>query len=133
MNCIEEEGAAGGVEGPQNVIVFVGRSTYRQRAVSRNVVASRLALAIRPLHTRSPLLVLPGTVISAKQYDAPMRRTAIVGGRVAAVGGVVWMLQGLNSRFAPRSFMTGNREWVLYGALTLVAGLALAAWGTRRK
>ena len=28
-NCIEEEGAAGGVEGPQNVIAFMGRSTKR--------------------------------------------------------------------------------------------------------
>ena len=42
------------------------------------------------------------------------------------------MLQGMNARFAPRSFMTSSREWIFYGAVAVVAGLWLAAWSRKR-
>lgn len=41
--------------------------------------------------------------------------------------GTVWMLQGMNARLAPVSFMTNNRLWIVYGAVTVVTGLWLAA------
>ena len=65
------------------------------------------------------------------QYHALMARTARVVGLVLAFAGAVWTLQGLNSRFAPQSFMTGSRAWILYGAVTMVAGVALTLWGRR--
>ena len=62
-----------------------------------------------------------------------MRIAGIVGGLVIAFMGAVWMLQGLDSQFAPQSFMTGSRIWIVIGALALVGGLALIrqSW-TRR-
>jgi hypothetical protein len=36
------------------------------------------------------------------------------------LGGAVWVLQGLNVAFAPESFMTDNRWWVVWGALAIV-------------
>ena len=47
--------------------------------------------------------------------------------------GAVWVLQGLNSQFAPRSFMTGSRTWLVIGTLTFVGGIGLAMWSWRRR
>ncbi|CAN5834722.1 hypothetical protein BH23ACT4_BH23ACT4_07600 [soil metagenome] len=41
------------------------------------------------------------------------------------LGGAVWVLQGLNVAFAPDSFMTNNRWWVVWGALAIVLGVVL--------
>ena len=57
-----------------------------------------------------------------------MRVLLIIVGLVVAAGGVVWILQGLNIAFAPHSFMTGSRIWVLFGALAVVGGLSLSWW-----
>ena len=50
-----------------------------------------------------------------------MRITGIVVGSALTLIGAVWVLQGLNSQFAPQSFMTGSRMWLVIGALTLRA------------
>lgn len=44
--------------------------------------------------------------------------------------GVVWIGQGVG--LIPGSFMTGARQWAVYGALVLAAGLVLA-WATRNR
>ena len=41
------------------------------------------------------------------------------------LGGAIWMLQGLNLAFAPKSFMTDNPWWVAWGALAIVIGIVL--------
>ncbi|MGF1616574.1 MAG: hypothetical protein ACFCU2_02025 [Acidimicrobiia bacterium] len=41
------------------------------------------------------------------------------------LGGAIWVLQGLNVAFAPESFMTDNRWWVVWGALAMVLGILL--------
>lgn len=41
------------------------------------------------------------------------------------LGGAVWVLQGLNVSFAPDSFMTDNRWWVVWGGLAIVIGVLL--------
>ena len=46
-------------------------------------------------------------------------------GVLVVLGGLVWIAQGLNLPFAPRSFMTADRAWVVLGALAVVAGMAL--------
>lgn len=46
-------------------------------------------------------------------------------GILLILGGAVWVLQGLNVAFAPESFMTDNRWWVLWGALGIVLGIVL--------
>jgi heme A synthase len=41
------------------------------------------------------------------------------------LAGAIWMLQGLDVAFAPQSFMTDNRWWVLWGAIAVVLGVLL--------
>lgn len=56
-----------------------------------------------------------------------MRTLGTVLGVIVALGGAVWIAQGLNLPFAPGSFMTGDRTWIVLGAIAVVAGVALIA------
>jgi hypothetical protein len=60
-----------------------------------------------------------------------MRTGALVLGAVLVLAGLVWVAQGLNLPFAPRSFMTADRSWVLIGASTAFVGFLLVAWARR--
>jgi hypothetical protein len=62
-----------------------------------------------------------------------MRIVGIVGGVILAFMGTVWMLQGVDSQFAPQSFMTGSRIWIVIGAAAVVGGLALVRWSWSRR
>ena len=62
-----------------------------------------------------------------------MRPTLLVLGILLILGGAVWIAQGLNLPFAPRSFMTADRTWVLIGAITVVAGVVVLGWARRRE
>jgi uncharacterized membrane protein HdeD (DUF308 family) len=44
--------------------------------------------------------------------------------------GVVWLLQGIN--VLPGSFMTGQTQWAIYGALAVVLGIVLLLVANRR-
>ena len=57
-----------------------------------------------------------------------MRTGRRVIGIVLILAGLVWVAQGLNLPFAPGSFMTGDRTWVLIGAVAVVAGASLIGW-----
>ena len=64
-----------------------------------------------------------------------MRTGRLLIGVVLILAGLVWVAQGLNLPFAPGSFMTGDRTWVLIGAVAVVAGASLIGWtreGLRR-
>ena len=56
-----------------------------------------------------------------------MRRVVGVLGLLLALGGIVWIAQGLNLPFAPRSFMTADRAWVVIGVVAVLAGVVLIA------
>ncbi|MEO8251442.1 MAG: hypothetical protein ABI978_07755 [Chloroflexota bacterium] len=60
-----------------------------------------------------------------------MRTVATVFGALIALGGLVWIAQGLNLPFAPRSFMTADRTWIVLGATAVVIGAGLIAWARR--
>jgi hypothetical protein len=60
-----------------------------------------------------------------------MRIVAAVLGLLLALGGAVWIAQGLNLPFAPRSFMTADRTWIVLGFLAMVAGFATFRWARR--
>lgn len=51
----------------------------------------------------------------------------ILGGVLVSFAGLVWTLQGLGSEFAPQSFMTNNRLWVVIGVASMIGG-AVFAW-----
>lgn len=61
-----------------------------------------------------------------------MRNVATVLGLLIALGGLVWIAQGLNLPFAPRSFMTADRTWIVFGAVAVVLGGATVGWARRR-
>jgi hypothetical protein len=54
----------------------------------------------------------------------------IVGGLLILIGGV-WILQGIN--ILPGSFMTGQIQWAIYGAIAALVGAALIWWSRRRR
>ncbi len=60
-----------------------------------------------------------------------MRTALLVLGVLLILGGGVWIAQGLNLPFAPRSFMTSDRIWILIGAITVVAGIVVVGWVRR--
>jgi hypothetical protein len=52
-------------------------------------------------------------------------------GFLLLITGAIWVLQGLDVAFAPNSFMTGNRAWVLWGTMALAGGVGLIWWARR--
>lgn len=61
-----------------------------------------------------------------------MRTIAIVAGILLILGGLVWIAQGLDLPFAPSSFMTADRTWIVIGAATVLVGAVAVVWGRRR-
>jgi hypothetical protein len=61
-----------------------------------------------------------------------MRTPLAVLGVLLVGAGLVWIAQGLNLPFAPRSFMTSDRSWIVIGAVTAVAGGVLIGRARRR-
>ena len=62
-----------------------------------------------------------------------MRPMLLVLGVVLVLAGAVWIAQGLDLPFAPSSFMTADRTWVLIGAATVLAGVVLLGWTRQRR
>jgi len=62
-----------------------------------------------------------------------MREVGRALGIVIGIVGIIWILQGLDFYFAPESFMRGDRVWVLWGVLALLAGGSLIWKGNSRK
>ncbi len=61
-----------------------------------------------------------------------MRNTSIILGAALVLGGLVWIAQGLDLPFAPRSFMTADRSWIVIGAATVLVGVVVMGRGLRR-
>jgi hypothetical protein len=55
----------------------------------------------------------------------------LAAGIILVIAGVVWILQGFDVAFAPESFMTDDRQWVLWGGLALISGAGLIWWWRR--
>lgn len=53
-------------------------------------------------------------------------------GVLLALAGSIWILQGLGV-IVSSSFMTGDRTWVVLGAVALTGGAALSWWGWTRR
>jgi hypothetical protein len=54
----------------------------------------------------------------------------IIGVLLILMGGV-WFLQGIN--ILPGSFMTGQTQWAIYGAIAVIAGAGVMLIANRRK
>jgi hypothetical protein len=57
-----------------------------------------------------------------------MKLTLNILGVILILLGTVWFFQGIN--VLPGSFMTGQMQWAIYGALAVVIGvrMLIAAW-----
>ena len=53
-------------------------------------------------------------------------------GGLLVLSGAVWIAQGLNLPFAPRSFMTADRTWIVLGFVAVAVGLATFNRARRR-
>jgi hypothetical protein len=56
----------------------------------------------------------------------------IVLGVLLVLAGSVWIAQGLDLPFAPRSFMTADRAWILIGAAAVLVGGVVIGEARRR-
>jgi len=61
-----------------------------------------------------------------------VRIAGMVLGLLVALAGLVWIAQGLNLPLAPGSFMTGDRTWIVLGAVAVVVGASLFGWARGR-
>ena len=82
--------------------------------------------------------IIPLATSSSSDSNSPRckrRRLEIVrlaSGILLVIAGTIWILQGFDVAFAPESFMTGDRSWVIWGAVTTVAGLTFV-WLDRKR
>ncbi len=60
-----------------------------------------------------------------------MRIASSIIGVVMVLMGSVWFLQGIN--VLPGSFMTGQRQWAIYGGIAVIAGVGLLVWASRHR
>jgi hypothetical protein len=59
-----------------------------------------------------------------------MKTALKVIGILLALAGAVWFLQGIN--ILPGSYMTGNPQWAVNGAIAIVIGGGMYYLGNRR-
>ena len=60
-----------------------------------------------------------------------MRIILSIIGVLIILAGVVWFLQGIN--LLPGSFMTGQTQWAIYGAIAVLVGIGLIVLANRRR
>jgi hypothetical protein len=58
-----------------------------------------------------------------------MRIALKIVGILMLIAGFIWFLQGIN--VLPGSFMTGQRQWAVYGAILAVAGIGVLVFARR--
>ena len=77
-----------------------------------------------------PAFAVPYVIRSAK-IVSNMKITLNLLGAILVVFGCIWFLQGIN--ILPGSFMSGQIQWALYGAIAVVVGIGLLIWAKRRR
>jgi hypothetical protein len=67
-------------------------------------------------------------------FNGVMRIVSSLIGLLMMVGGTFWALQGLHLTGPhDKSFMVGDKHWVLYGAIFALVGLAQLVWSNIRQ
>ena len=67
-----------------------------------------------------------------KAFNGVMQIVSTLLGLLMICLGGVWILQGLNIAFLD-SFMAGDPQWALWGAILALFGVGQAAWSATRK
>ena len=58
--------------------------------------------------------------------------STLIGVLMVCMGGI-WILQGLGIAFLEGSFMAGDPQWAVYGAILLLLGIGQVVWSVTRK
>jgi len=58
--------------------------------------------------------------------------STLIGALMVCMGGI-WVLQGLNIAFLEGSFMAGDPQWAIYGAILVVLGIGQVVWSVTRR
>ena len=67
-----------------------------------------------------------------KAFNGVMQIVSTLLGLLMICLGGVWILQGLNIAFLD-SFMAGDPQWAVYGAILLLLGIGQVVWSVTRK
>jgi len=65
-------------------------------------------------------------------FNVVMRIVSSLLGLLLVCMGGIWILQGLNIAFRV-GFMVGDKQWVLWGALLALVGVAQIVWSNTRQ
>ena len=65
-------------------------------------------------------------------FNGIMRGVSSLIGLAMVLTGGVWILQGLNLAFRV-GFMVGDKQWVLWGTLLALVGVAQIVWSNTRE
>lgn len=68
----------------------------------------------------------------SKLFNHFMRVVSTLIGIVMVLMGGIWILQGLNVAFLD-SFMAGDPQWAVWGAILLLVGIGQVIWSNRRQ
>jgi len=60
-----------------------------------------------------------------------MKITLYIIGGLVVLSGAIWVLQGTN--ILPGSYMTGNPQWTINGAIAIVIGVGVIIFGRTRR
>ena len=66
-------------------------------------------------------------------FNVVMRIVSTLIGLLMVCMGGVWVLQGLDIAFQAGSFMAGDPQWAIYGAILAVVGLGQVIWSNTRQ
>jgi hypothetical protein len=66
-------------------------------------------------------------------FNAVMKGVSTLLGVLMVCIGGIWVLQGLNIAFLEGSFMAGDPQWAVYGAILALVGIGQAVWSVRRR
>ena len=66
-------------------------------------------------------------------FNAVMKIVSTLLGLLMIAMGGIWILQGLDIAFQEGSFMGGDPQWAVWGAVLVLFGAAQAWWSVTRK
>ena len=67
-----------------------------------------------------------------KLFSIAMQTISTLLGVLMVCMGGIWVLQGLNIAFLD-SFMAGDPQWAVYGAILVVVGIGQVIWSVTRR
>lgn len=69
----------------------------------------------------------------SKIFNGVMQGVSTLIGVLMVCMGGIWILQGFNLAFTAGSFMAGDPQWAVWGAILLVLGVGQVWWSVTRK